>query len=158
MVEEQIIYPILPKGSPRSKVLSSTMFPSIPYQSKLCSIFYTDKDVPSINIDKLDLLLNKINTDKDGSLTLADKNKHDSLKYQNNSIDSDNDLLNIDSWFGPELMILMFISSIISILGFIILICYRNSKVIYAISYVLGTTAPVKGYDIDPFSCSYDFL
>ncbi len=142
---------------------SSTMFPSIPYQSKSRSSVYTDKDVPSIDLDKLDQLLNKIDTDENIFLSLADKNKHDSLKYQNNSDDSDNDLIDIDSWLGPEIeysMIFMLISSIISIIGFIILmvLCYKNSKVQYAISYVLGTTALVKGYDIDPFSCSYDFL
>ncbi len=105
--------------------------------------------------------MNKIDSDEDIFLSLADKNRHDSSKYRNNSDGSDNDLLDIDSWFGPEYsMIFMFISSIISILGFIILmvLCYKNSKVQYAISYVLGTTTPVKGYDIDPFSCSYDFL
>ncbi len=107
--------------------------------------------------------MNKIDTDKDILLSLTDKNRHDSLKYRNNSDDSDNDLLYIDSWFGPEIeysMIFMFISSILSIIGFIILmiLCYKNSKGQYAISYVLGTTAPVKGYDIDPLSCFYDFL
>ncbi len=34
---------------------------------------------------------------------------------------------------------------------------YKNAKVQYALSYVLGTK-PLKGYDIDPDSCSYDFL
>ncbi len=139
------------------------MFPSIPYQSKSRSGVYRDKDVPSISLEKLNQLVRKIDTDEDIILSLADKNRHDSSKYRNNSDDSYNDLLDIDSWFGPEIeysMIFMFISSIISILGFIILmiLCYKNSKVQYAILYVLGTTAPVKGYDIDPFSCSYDFL
>ncbi len=139
------------------------MFPSIQYQSKLGSSVYTDKDVRSIDLEKLDQLVNKMHTDEDIFLSLVDKNRHDSSKYRNNSDDSDNDLLDIDSWFGPEIeysIIFMFISSIISIIGFIILmiVCYKNCKVQYAISYVLGTTAPVKRYDIDPLSYSYDFL
>ncbi len=79
---------------------SSSMFPNIPYQSKSRSSVYTDKDVP---LEKLDQLLNKIDTDEDIFLSLNDKNRHDSLKYRNNSDDSDNDLLDIDSWFGPEI-------------------------------------------------------
>ncbi len=37
-------------------------------------------------------------------------------------------------------------------------LCYKNGKVQYTLSYVLRTTTPVNGYDIDPDSCSYDFL
>ncbi len=50
----------------------------------------------------MDQLVNKIDSDEDIFLSLADKNRHDSSKYRNNSDGSDNDLLNIDSWFGPK--------------------------------------------------------
>ncbi len=162
-LKNKISIPFYQEGLHILRFPSSTLFPSIPYHSNSRSGVYRDKDVPSISLNKLDTLVRTIDTDKDIFLSLADKNRHDSQRLRNNSVDSDNDLLDIDSWFGPEIeysMIFMFISSIISILGFIILmvLCYKNSKVQYAISYVLGTSTPVKGYDIDPFSCSYDFL
>ncbi len=100
--------------------------------------------------------------DKNIFLLLADKNLYDSLHYRNNMNVSDNNQLDIDSWFGSQieyLMIFMCISSIINIIGFTILVvlCYKKGKVQYALSYVLGTT-PFTGYDIDPDLCPYDFL
>ncbi len=56
-------------------------------------------------------------------------------------------------------MIFMFISSIISIIGFVVLIllCRNTGKLQYALSYLLGTTS-VKVDTKDPDSCSYYFL
>ncbi len=76
-------------------------------------------------------------------MSLADKNKHESTIYRNFTAENKYSMLDIDSWFGPEIeysMIFMFLSSIVSIIAFIILIilCYRNSKVHYALTSIMG--------------------
>ncbi len=110
------------------------LFPYIPHfsdnddDSDICN----DENVEVINLDKLDDIYNSIKKDEPIFLYLADKNKHKFTIYSNYTAENKYSILDIDSWFGQEIeysMIFMFLSSIISIIAFIILmiLSYRNS-------------------------------
>ncbi len=64
---------------------------------QLESVTYTKKNVAAIDLYKLYQLLTTVDYDKNIFLSLADKNRYDSLRYRNNSKVSDNNQLDIDS-------------------------------------------------------------
>ncbi len=113
----------------------------------------SERKVPPISLYKLNTLISKFKGIQDIHFTKSDRNRGDTNRL-NNSIylneQKDNDILDIDKWFGDEIqssMIFVFISCIIASIGFIFLIflCYKH-KLQQAMAYFL-TTTPAEAND-----------
>ena len=135
----------------------------LPLTSSSHDHVYTNNNVPAIRLERLVEMMSKL--DKDLFLSMADQNKYDRMRADNRTKQITSDILDVDSWFNSDMnftMIFMFIASLISIVGLIFLIymCYKNSKIAYGLSYLLGksTIAEATKCSGDTRHYGYDYL
>ncbi len=104
-------------------------------QSNTSNVF-TKSEIPAISIHQLNALVNR-RRKKDISLSHSDKNREDNILFNHSleqNMDDNDEILDIDYWFDEDIqssMIYIFISCIIALITFIILIflCFKHDKV-----------------------------
>jgi hypothetical protein len=128
---------------------SNTYFPKLNLGQSPDDSIYNENTQKSVSLDKLDNLIATLKAKEPIFLSKADRN---SFRYGNLTIEDTSEILDIDSWFGPEIkysMIFMFISGIIAIIGFVLLLvlCVRYTKLHHAFLYNIGKhTAEANDY------------
>jgi hypothetical protein len=122
---------------------SNSYFPSLNIAQTVDNSVYNENSPKAISLDKLSHLVDTIRADKPIFLTKADRNSY--FYGNSSSAHNDNeDILDLNSWFGPEIqssMIFMFISGIIAIIAFVLLIflCVKYVKLHHSFLYNIGS-------------------
>jgi len=143
-INDKVSMPFYQEGLHLLRVPSSTYFPNIKIKPGLqVNNVYTDDEIPSISLSKLEQLIEVMKTEDNIFKSVADKDNYNMLKRLNGTDVNNDDILELDAWFNTDMnytMIFIFISSIVSVIAFIFLLflCYKSGKFQYTLSYLLG--------------------